>query len=69
MNQELPDVQARLRKDRGTSHQMANIRWIMEKARVFQKNIYLCFIEYSKAFVVWITTNWKILKAMGIPDT
>ena len=50
MNRELPDVQAGFRKDRGTRDQIANIRWIMEKAREFQKNIYLCFIDYAKAF-------------------
>ena len=64
MNRELPAVQAGFRKGRD---QIANIRWIMEKAREFQKNIYYCFIDYAKAFV-WITTNWKILKEMGIPD-
>ena len=67
VNRELPDVQAGVRKGRGTRDQIANIRWIMEKAREFQKNIYFCFIDYAKAFV-WITTNWKILKEMGIPD-
>ena len=50
MNHELPDVQAGFRKGRGTRDQIANIRWIMEKAREFQKNIYLCFIDYAKAF-------------------
>ena len=60
MNQELPDVQAGFRKGKGTREQMANIHWIIEKAREFQKNI--CFIEYAKAFV-WITTNCgKVLK-------
>ena len=67
MNHELPDVQAGFRKGRGTRDQIANICWIMEKAREFQKNIYFCFIDYTKVFV-WITTNWKILKEMGIPD-
>ena len=67
MNRELPDVQAGFRKGRGTRDQIANIHWIIEKAREFQKNIYFCFIDYAKAFV-WITTNWKILKEMGIPD-
>ena len=67
MNRELPDVQAGFRKRRGTRDQIANIHWIMEKAREFQKNIYLCFIDYAKAFV-WIIINWKILKEMGIPD-
>ena len=50
MNHKLPDVQARFRKDRETRDQVANIRWIMEKAREFQKNIYFCFIDYAKAF-------------------
>ena len=54
-------------KGRGTRDQIANICWIIEKAREFQKNIYFCFIDYTKAFV-WITTKWKILKEMGIPD-
>ena len=67
MNQELPDVQAGFRKGRGTRDQIANICWIIEKAKESQKNIYFCFIDYAKAFV-WITTNWKILKEMGIPD-
>ena len=67
MNCELPDVQGCFRKGRGTGDQIANIRWMTEKAREFQKNIYFCFIDYAKAFV-WITTNWKILKEMGIPD-
>ena len=56
VNRELPDVQAGFRKGRGTRDQIANIRWITEKAREFQKNIYFCFIDYAKAFV-WITTN------------
>ena len=68
MNRELPDVQAGFRKGRGTRDQIANIHWITEKAREFQKNIYFCFIEYAKAFDCWITINWKILKGMGIPD-
>ena len=67
MNRELPDVQAGFRKGRGTRDQIANIRWIMEKAREFKKKIYFCFIDHAKAFV-WITTNWKILREMGIPD-
>ena len=67
MNWELLHFQAGFRKGRGTSHQIANIRWSIEKAREFQKNIYLCLIDYVKAFV-WITTNWKILQEMGIPD-
>ena len=61
VNHELPGVQAGFRKGRGTRDQIANIHWIIEKAREFQKNIYFCFIDYAKAFV-WITTNWKILK-------
>ena len=56
MNHELPDVQAGFRKGRGTRDQIANIHWIIKKAREFQKNIYFCFIDYAKAFV-WITTN------------
>ena len=64
---ELPDVQAGFRKGRGTRNQIANICWIIEKARLFKKNIY-CFIDYAKALTVWITTNWKILKEMRIPD-
>ena len=56
MNHELPDVQAGFRKDRGTKDQVSNIRWIIEKAREFQKNIYFCFIDCAKSFV-WITTN------------
>ena len=69
MNRELPDVQAGFRKDRGTRDQIANIHWIFEKAREFQKNIYFCFIDYTKAFD-WVDHNklWKILKEMGIPD-
>ena len=69
MNCELPDVQARFRKGRGTRDQIANIRWIMEKAREFQKNIYFCFMDYAKAFdCVDHNKLWKILKEMGIPD-
>ena len=56
MNHELPDVQAGLRKGKGTRDQIANIHWIMEKAREFQKNIYFCFIDYAKVFA-WITIN------------
>ena len=63
VNCELPDVQAGFRKGRGTRDQIANICWIMEKAREFQKNIYFCFIDYAKALTVWITTNCgKFLK-------
>ena len=69
MNQELPDVQAGFRKCRGTSDQIANICWIMEKAREFQKNIYFCFTDYAKAFdSVDRNKLWKILKDVGIPD-
>src|SRR5574337_1269951 len=69
VNRELPDVQAGLRKGRGTRDQIVNIRWIMEKAREFQKNIYFCFIDYAKAFdCVDHKKLWKILKDMGIPD-
>ena len=69
MNHELPDVQAGFRKGRGTRDQIANIRWIMEKARELQKNIYFCFIDYAKAFdCVDHNKLWKILKEMGIPD-
>ena len=69
MNHELPDVQAGFRKGRGTRDQTANIHWIMEKAREFQKNIYFCFIDYAKAFdCVDHKKLWKILKEMGIPD-
>ena len=57
MNRELPDVQAGFRKGRGTRDQIANIRWIIRKARELQKNIYFCFIYYAKAFDVWITIN------------
>ena len=63
MNRELPDLQAGFRKGRGTRDQIANICWIMEKARVFQKNIYFCFIDYAKAFdCVDHNKLWKILK-------
>ena len=69
MNHELPDVQAGFRKDRGTRDQIANIWWIIEKARELQENIYFCFIDYAKAFdCVDHNQLWKILKEMGIPD-
>ena len=69
MNHELPDVQAGFRKGRWTRDQIANIRWIIEKAREFQKNIYFCFIDYAKAFdCVYHNKLWKILKEVGIPD-
>ena len=66
VNRELPDG---FRKGRGTRDQIANIRWIMEKAREFQKNIYFCFIDNTKAFDCVVHNKlWKILKEMGIPD-
>ena len=69
VNRELPDVQAGFRKGRGIRNQIANIRLIIEKAREFQKNIYFCFIDYTKAFdCVDHNKLWKILKEMGIPD-
>ena len=69
MNRELPDVQAGFRKGRGTRDQIANIHWIIEKARKFQKNIYFRFIDYAKAFdCVDPNKLWKILKEMGIPE-
>ena len=69
VNRELPDVQAAFRKGRGTRDQIANIRWIIKKAREFQKNIYFCFIDYAKAFdCVDHNKLWLILKEMGIPD-
>ena len=69
VNRELPDVQAGFRKGRGSRDQIANIRWIIEKAREFQKNIYFCFIDNAKAFdCVDHNKLWKILKEMGIPD-
>ena len=69
MNRELPGVQAGFRKGRGTRDQIANIRWIMQKAREFQKNTYLCFIDYAKASdCVDHNKLWKILQEMGIPD-
>ena len=69
VNQQLPDVKARFRKGRETRDQIANIRWIREKAREFQKNIYLCFINYAKAFdCVDCDKLWKALREMGIPD-
>ena len=68
-NRELPDVQAGFRKGRGTRDKVANIRWIMEKAREFQKNIYFCLIDYAKAFdCVDHNQLWNILKEMGKPD-
>ena len=66
-NRELPDVQAGFRKGRGTRDQIANIHWIIEKAREFQEDIYFCFFDYAKSFVHH-NKLWKILKEMGIPD-
>ena len=69
MNCELPDVLAGFRKGRGTRDQIASIRWIIEKVREFQKNIYFCFIDYAKAFdCVDHSKLWKILKEMETPD-
>ena len=69
MNRELPDIQPGFRKGRGTRDQNANISWIIEKAREFQKNIYVCFIDYAKAFdCVDHNKLWEIRKEMGIPD-
>ena len=69
VNHEPSDIQAGFRKGRGTRDQIANIRWTIKKPRVFQKNIYFCFIDYAKAFdCVDHNKLWKILKEMGIPD-
>ena len=69
VNSELPDVQAGFRKGRGTNYQIANIHWIIEIAREFQKNIYFCFIDYAKAFdCVGHNKLWKIFKETVIPD-
>ena len=69
VTREFPDFQAGFRKGRRTRDQIANISWIIEKAREFQKNIYFCFIDYAKAFdCVDHNKLWKILKEMGIPD-
>ena len=69
VNWELPDVQAGFRKGRGTRDQIANIHWIIKKAREFQKNIYFCFIDYAKVFdCVDHNKLWKILKEMGMLD-
>ena len=69
VNRELPDVQAGFRKGRGTRDQIAKVRWIMEKAREFHRNMYFCFIDYAKAFD-YVDHNklWKILKELGIPE-
>ena len=69
LNHKIPDVQAGFRKGRGTRDQIANIRWIIKKVKEYQKNIYLCFINYAKAFnCVDHNKLWTILKEMGIPD-
>ena len=68
VNHELPDVQASFRKGRRTRDQIANIHWIFDKAREFQKNIYFCFIDYAKAFDCMDHNYWKILQKMWIPD-
>ena len=69
MNRELPDVQVGFENGRGTRDQIANISWIIEKAREFQKNVYFCFIDYAKAFdCVDHNKLWKIMREMGIPD-
>ena len=69
VKRELPDVQAGFRKGRGTRDQIANIRWIIEKAREFQKNTYFCFTDYAKTFYcVDHNKLWKTLKEIGIPD-
>ena len=69
VNRKLPDVQARFRKSRGIRDQIANIRWIMENAREFQKNTYFCFTDYAKVFYcVDHNKLWQILQEMGIPD-
>ena len=69
VNCELPDVQGGFKKGRGTRDQIANIYWIIEKSREFQKNIYFCFINYAKAFNYMDNNKlWKIFKEMGIPD-
>ena len=66
MNKEIPDVEAGFRKGRGTRDQIANIHWIIKKAKEFQKNIFT-LLKMPKPFTVWTTTNWKILKEMGTP--
>ena len=68
MNLELPGVQVGFKKGRRTRDQIANIHWIIKKAREFQKNIYFALLTMPKTLTVWITTNWKILQEMGIPD-
>ena len=68
VNHELPDVQVGFRKGKGTRDQIANIRWIVKKAREFQKNIYFCFIDYTKAFDGGLQQTGKFFQEMGIPD-
>ena len=68
MNRELPDVQAEIRKDRGTRDQIANICWIMEKSKSSRKTSISALLTMPKPLTVWITINWQILKEMGIPD-
>ena len=68
VNRELPDLQAGFRKGRGTRDQIANIHWITKKAREFQKNITSALLTVPKPLTAWITTNWKILQEMGIPN-
>ena len=68
MNRECPDVQARFRKGKGTRGQTANIHWIIENAREFQKTYTSASLTMLKSLTIWITTNWKILKESGIPD-
>ena len=68
MNRELPDVQAKFRKGRGTRDQIANIHWIIEKAKEFQKNIYFCLIDYAKAFDGVDHNKLENFKEMGVPD-
>ena len=68
MNRELPDVQVGFRKGRGARDQIANICWIIEKAREFKKTSTFALLTMSKPLTVWMTTNWKILQEMGIPD-
>ena len=67
VNQEVPDAQARFRKDRGTRDQIANIHWMIEKGRGFQKNMYFCFLDYA-SLCMDHNKLWKILKEMGISD-
>ena len=68
VNCELPDLQAGFRKSRGAYVQIANILWIIKKGREYQKNIYFCLLIMQKPLTMWITTNWKILKELGIAD-